>query len=235
MPLSGVAEGLHIFWLVEEGALVKYERIGECKRCGQCCQEGQSIQFEVEVSTFCSDQGDGSYENTGDWSKWGGILSFVTMGCGGISRRGRRERGKRVSLSLSGAAFAQYLAIPFAGLCCADIGQSIRIYCIPDAVLVSRGGTMKGKATHPEQMALDFGEVQSAGDSLGMDRIEELCLTNPHVSHFYLLYRRGEISREEALVGMVLSLSRANQKILAAMGKVLEGRSPMGAFRFGGV
>lgn len=38
------------FWIVEDGALVEYERLGECRRCGQCCC-GSLITFRLAAFT----------------------------------------------------------------------------------------------------------------------------------------------------------------------------------------
>ena len=54
--------------------------------------------------------------------------------------------------------------------------------------------------------------------------------TSQQPSIFVREHRAGRLSKEEALVGMVLSLSFANNNIKAAMGEMLAGRDPLNVF-----
>ena len=39
-----------IVWIVENGEPVKWERLGECNGCGECCQ-GHKIEFQYEMAS----------------------------------------------------------------------------------------------------------------------------------------------------------------------------------------
>jgi len=37
-------------YIVEDGALVEYERVGECNGCGDCCEAKHTICYQVQVA-----------------------------------------------------------------------------------------------------------------------------------------------------------------------------------------
>ena len=91
----------------------------------------------------------------------------------------------------------------------------------------------------PRQLAFDFGDppltadqyIDLAGECRDFSRVEDAAFAlNPHIVYFVREHRAGRLSKEEALVGMVLSLSFANNNIKAAMGEMLAGRDPLNVF-----
>lgn len=65
-------------WIVEDGELVAYERMGKCNRCGQCCC-GNVITFQLGAYT------EGTLDNSteaedGDWSNYEGFTVLRSQG-----------------------------------------------------------------------------------------------------------------------------------------------------------
>lgn len=67
-----------IFWTVENGELVAYERTGECRRCGACCYKHR-ITYTLEVD-FASDPDEQESEEDFDWSCREGYSMFRAQG-----------------------------------------------------------------------------------------------------------------------------------------------------------
>lgn len=66
------------FWIVKDGKLVEYERMGECRRCGQCCCS-KVITFALGVYT--EDTLDDNMETDDkDWSGYEGFSVFRSQG-----------------------------------------------------------------------------------------------------------------------------------------------------------
>ena len=58
-------------WIVEDGKLVEYERLGKCKQCGQCCCSN-TIMFQI--GSYTEGTLDKSTEaDEGDWSDYEGF------------------------------------------------------------------------------------------------------------------------------------------------------------------
>jgi len=62
------------FDIVENGKLIQYERIGECNRCGECCQETIYFKWDVWSSSY-SDA-----EPEDPWAEWEGWSIFSRFG-----------------------------------------------------------------------------------------------------------------------------------------------------------
>ena len=60
-------------YIVEEGKLVEYERLGECNQCGECCGGKNTITYQVQVQ-FGHHGTEDTYDPfKEDWSKWEGF------------------------------------------------------------------------------------------------------------------------------------------------------------------
>lgn len=65
-----------IFWVVEDEELVKYERVGVCTRCGECCCD-HLITFRLRVDYEGEEDED---DSSRDWSGWEGFSIFRAQG-----------------------------------------------------------------------------------------------------------------------------------------------------------
>jgi len=61
-------------YIVEDGKLVPYERLGECKQCGECCRK--KITFQWYVAKPQEDDADPE----GDWLYWEGYSLIFARG-----------------------------------------------------------------------------------------------------------------------------------------------------------
>jgi Fe-S-cluster containining protein len=64
-----------IFWIVENGKLVEYERLGECNRCGKCCNT-KCISFTLGAYS----EGPSDKAEDYDWSDYEGYSIFRAQG-----------------------------------------------------------------------------------------------------------------------------------------------------------
>ena len=65
------------FWAVESGELVRYDRSGECKQCGECCKAG--IFYQTEVGTAARSHEHESEEEA-DWTGREDWNMFIAQG-----------------------------------------------------------------------------------------------------------------------------------------------------------
>ena len=68
-----------IFWIVEDGELVKYERSGSCKQCGKCCRDTR-ITFQFKVGAIVQEHSTEEDIREEDWSKLEGWSMFLAQG-----------------------------------------------------------------------------------------------------------------------------------------------------------
>ena len=61
-----------IFWIVKDGKLVEYERLGECQRCGGCCC---TFLITCKIAAFASESSIGDF----DWSDYEGFSVFYSQ------------------------------------------------------------------------------------------------------------------------------------------------------------
>lgn len=65
------------FWIVKGGKLVPYRRLGECNRCGDCCQ----VQIHVRARAWTESEKSRSLpEGVEDWADWEGWSVFRSQG-----------------------------------------------------------------------------------------------------------------------------------------------------------
>jgi len=58
-------------YIVEDGKLVEYERLGECNQCGECCGGKNTITYQVEVRfAYKETEGDTYDQFKEDWTEW---------------------------------------------------------------------------------------------------------------------------------------------------------------------
>lgn len=70
-----------IIWSVEDGGLIKYERSGECNRCGDCCGHKGQISFQMKFAFDDSDDKDKVEDkDESDWSEYEGWSILYAQG-----------------------------------------------------------------------------------------------------------------------------------------------------------
>ena len=68
-------------YIVEDGKLVEYERLGECNGCGECCGNDHSIIYRVQVHFAHKETEDDNYDPfKKDWTEWEGYTLIWSQG-----------------------------------------------------------------------------------------------------------------------------------------------------------
>ena len=68
-------------YIVEDGKLVEYERLGECNQCGECCGGKNTITYQVQVHYASDRSGDDTYDPfKEDWTEWDGYTLIWSQG-----------------------------------------------------------------------------------------------------------------------------------------------------------
>ena len=67
-----------VFYLIEDGNWIKLERLGECKKCGECCG-GKRIGYRCQVGLTTREVLN-EEEEEGDWSNYEGWSAFYAQG-----------------------------------------------------------------------------------------------------------------------------------------------------------
>ena len=68
-------------YIVEDGKLVEYERLGKCNLCGECCGGKNTITYNVEVRFAHKEVKDETYDpSKEDWTGWEGYTLIWSQG-----------------------------------------------------------------------------------------------------------------------------------------------------------
>ena len=98
------------FWIVKDGKLVEYERLGECQRCGGCCC---TFLITCKIAAFASKDSISDH----DWSDDEGFSVFYSQGLIWYMEFRVEEAEERVCKSLEKDICTSWMKDEFPATC----------------------------------------------------------------------------------------------------------------------